>query len=206
MKKLITSVIIMILACSMLFAQQQPQGQSNGQPQPNMRQQGMQKGIGIMMTCPSMSIMPPQSAMIDRLAQPLGLNATQTENLKTVLDKHQKTLEPLQKKSAEATQLLREAVLNSDYDPEKILEFANNAVKAEVEIINNNLLVWKQIRKILSNEQLKAFQQMMNAPVQPFPGQRFDRDQRRQNRMPNDRSRQQMLMNNESMFPTPNLP
>lgn len=162
MKKIVVMVMLLTLACASVFAQ----NQSGGQRQSAQRSQGMG-----MMTCPSMAIMPPQSAMIDRIAQTLSLSDQQLTDLKAAIDENQKALTPLLKTASECTQAFSKSVMSSEYDSAKTKDLLDKAVKAESEIIAENLKVWEKIRGILTPDQLTKYQQMASS-MRQGPGQR----------------------------------
>lgn len=163
MKRLVITLLALLALSVTVFAQ----GQSASQRQGGQRPMG-----GAMMTCPSMAIMPPQSGMIDRLAQVLGLTDEQKSNLKTIVAENQKTLEPLLKKASESTKAFAKSVITAEYDSENTKTLRDQAVEAESDIIAANLKTWEEIRAILTADQLTKYQQMIGAMSQG-PGQRF---------------------------------
>lgn len=128
-----------------------------------------------MMSCPAMAVMPPQSAMIDRLSQSLSLTDEQVQSLKNVTAESEKTTKTLQQKAATASQALKAALLSSEYDEDNVKKLLTQAQTAETAIINASIEEWKQIRAILTSDQLAALQKAMTPPERPKRDSQNDR-------------------------------
>ena len=111
-------------------------------------------GGGGGMPCPAMAAMAPPSAVIDRMAETLGLTESQVTKLRAAMTKCEESIKSLSQKSGEATKAMRDAIAASDYDAQKVTE-----VKAEVAVLSARLDEWTQIRSILTADQAKRLQE-----------------------------------------------
>lgn len=118
-------------------------------------------GVGGGMSCPAMAAMAPPSAVIDRMAETLGLTKSQVTKLRAAMTKCEESIKSLSQKSGEATKAMRDAIAASDYDAQKVTDLANAAVKAEVAVLSARLDEWTQIRSILTADQAKGLQESM---------------------------------------------
>ena len=151
-----------IVCMASAWGQGQPGGQQNHPGGPPNR------GMGAQMSCPVTITSPPPSVMMERIAQTLQLTVDQLTNLKNASAAYEQALLPLTKKSKEATDLLRTAVIASDYDSAKANIFVTKALKAEEDVITANLDAWAQIRSILTADEMKSLKTILG---QQRPGQ-----------------------------------
>jgi len=127
------------------------------------------------MSCPAMAVTPPQSAMLERMADQLQLTDEQSTKLNEVITKNQQTMTTLSQKAAEATKALRTAVLASEFDVQKVKDLATAAEKAEAAVIAADIDEWAQIRSILTADQITTMREMTSkqgtrqAPSGPPP-------------------------------------
>ncbi len=158
MKKIVlVAVVLAALACSAVIWSQGRPGPA-GPPR-----------IG----CPATATMPPQAAMLDRLADALALTEDQAAQLKDVLEASDATIPPLVETAGESCKALREALFATDYDAAQVAELATKAESAEAAIVTASIDVWTQIRSILRADQIAALQEVMSAPPPgPRPGGR----------------------------------
>lgn len=112
------------------------------------------------MTSAVMAVAPPQSTMLDREAQMLGLTEEQVAQLKPILTNGEKTIKPLSQKAADASKALREAVLAKEFDNEKVKTLTAAAQKAELAVINAEIDEWSKIRPVLTADQIATLQKM----------------------------------------------
>lgn len=120
--------------------------------------QGM--GMG-MMSSPAMSVKIPQANMIDRLADSLQLTDDQKTQLKSIITKGTETLNTLTKKSTASSKVLREAILATSYDAQKVKDLAATAERDEAAEVSASIDVWTQIRSVLSADQIKQLNDVM---------------------------------------------
>gem|GEM_PF-2908975 len=102
----------------------------------------------------SMAVAPPPAAMIDSIADNLQLTSDQKTKLSAILTKADETLRPLRQKSGQTAIALRDAVLDSNYDAQKVAQLLADAQKADAAVITAEMQTWDQIRPVLSADQL----------------------------------------------------
>jgi len=118
--------------------------------------------MGGPMACPAMAVMPPQSFMLDRLAETLQLSAAQLTKLKEIAAKSDQTVRTLSQKAAEASKAVRTSLFASDFDAQKVKDLAATAQTAEAAIISASIDEWAQIRANLSADQAAKLQELMS--------------------------------------------
>jgi Spy/CpxP family protein refolding chaperone len=152
MKKVVVIALVMavVLCASAVLAQSQDAQRRSSGTTRNM--------FGA--SCPATALNPPPAMLLDR-ADSLNLPAETKDKLKAVLTKGSETLQPLRQKATEATRLVREATLADDFSEAKVKELAAAAEKAEQAVIDAEIGVWKDIRGVLSADQVKALREFM---------------------------------------------
>lgn len=127
----------------------------------NMRPGGMREHT---FSCPAVVIMPPHADMVSRIAKPLKLTNYQVSKLKKITINSDKKIEALKKSSFIASKALKAAVFTSKYNVKSVKKLAANAQSAEGKIISAEISEWTLIRSILTSNQAKQLQQMVNIP------------------------------------------
>jgi Spy/CpxP family protein refolding chaperone len=125
---------------------------------------------GPMMSCTAMAVMPPQSFMVDHMAQTLKLTKSQAAKVKRITAKSDRTMRSLMQKAANANQSLRKALLASKYDLRKVRDLAAEAERSEAAVVSAGIDEWTQIRAILTAGQAAKLQGMMSMPPRPGRG------------------------------------
>ena len=101
----------------------------------------------------------------------LRMSREQINKLQMVLATNEQTLAPLREKAGKAMDELRNAMLADDYDAKKVQELAAASEKAATALDNAELDQWKQIRAILTIEQVKYLRESGNRmPMFGMPG------------------------------------
>ena len=160
MKKVTVIVLALALAaCATVVLGQggTPGGQGQGQGG-QFRGQGMGGGI----TCPSMALAPPPAMLIDRV-DTLQLSDEKKANLKAVLTKSDDALMPLRQKAVESSRALREAVMASTYDAEKVKQLVTDAQNADEAIMTAELKAWVEIRAAITPDQFSKLKEFMTS-------------------------------------------
>lgn len=164
-KKLITVIALVLIVCAAVALAQTPAPPTSPVP-PAGPPAGPGVGPGLFpggrmnfgMTCPAMAAAPPTIRMIERVD--VQLAEDQKTKLTAALTKGEEALAPLRRESAKASQALRNGVMTAGIETEKLAQLAQAAQKAEADIVTAELLVWTEIRSILSADQSKKLQEL----------------------------------------------
>ena len=111
-----------------------------------------------MMSCPAMVLMAPSAKAIESSADTLGLTDEELTSLKATVSKADETLTSLTQKASSATKALREALMATEYDAQKVKDLAAAAEKAEAAVISARIDEWTQLRAILTADQITKLQ------------------------------------------------
>lgn len=114
------------------------------------------------MTCPAMAIAPPQSMMIDRMGDQLGLTDDQKTKLKDILAKSETSLKDLRTKAETASKAVHDALFAETFDAAKVTQLFTNAEKAEAAIGTSEIATWGEIRGVLTADQVTKLSTAMS--------------------------------------------
>jgi len=174
----VVSLALFACATAVLAQQAPPAGPPpGGQPQgPGGGRQGFQ------MSCPAMALSLPPAAAVDR-ATDLNLTDDKKSKLTAALTKNETALAPYRQKAAEATRLLREALMAATFDAAKVGPLLDKAQKADAALANAQIAGWTEVRAILTADQVTQLVGRRggfgggNQPGQPNQGGRRTRNQ-----------------------------
>ena len=158
LKKVTVIVLALALAAcaTVVFGQVgAPSGQGQGG-------QGRGQGFAGGITCPAMALSPPPAMLIDRV-DTLQLSDEKKANLKAVLTKIDDALRPSRQKAIESSRALREAVMASTYDAEKVKLLVPEAQNADAAILTAELQAWVEIRAAITPDQFSKLQEFMTS-------------------------------------------
>lgn len=169
-KALSVALGTLLLTTCIAGAQTQRTGFKGG---PGGMPSGMGPGGGMMSSCPANAMMIPQSNQLSRMSQSLSLTDDQLASLKKIVTDNSTSLQALEKKASESTKSLKNALYETDYDSAKVAKLVTSAEEAEHALITARLGVWKQIRVILTVDQVSKLKETMSSPRgMMMPGQR----------------------------------
>lgn len=172
MRKTVLFVMALALACATLALAQQPPTTPPGPGGPGGPGGGGMSGMrgGMMMSCPAMTLAPPQNAMIDRNADTLALKDDQKTKLTGSLTKSEGVLQTYRQKSADAAKALRDALLAPTFDAAKVQQLLADAQKIEAAIAASELQTWGEIRSILTTDQVTKLSDAMSRRMGGYGG------------------------------------
>jgi len=180
----VTFAALMMLA-ALAFAQENPPGPV--QPPPGVQGPGpggpggpgfnpmMMPGpggapMGPPPTCGLGVIGVPPIMFFLQFAPQIRLSDEQQGKLMELFGKKMQTGKPLTDKAMGAARDLRDAVMAKDLDPMKVEALAAESAKAEAVLVQDAIQTWKEIRGILTGEQMQTVLAILKQPPMPPPG------------------------------------
>ena len=109
-----------------------------------------------------MALSPPPAMLIDRV-DTLQLLEEKKANLKATLTTIDDGLRLLRQKAMESSRALREAVMASTYDAEKVKLLVTDAQNADTAILTAELKAWVEIRAAITPDQFSKLQEFMTS-------------------------------------------
>lgn len=145
---LIALMMVVVMCATPAYCQGGPKGPERGAP---MAVQPPPPGS---QPPPAEIEPPPAAAMIDGIAQNLGLTTDQAAALSAILTTTESTLQPLMEEAAAAQKALRDAFSAADFSA--AADLATSAASAELAVTKVCLTAWAQIQDsgILTADQL----------------------------------------------------